>query len=108
MQTIADFEYANEIDPDAPYGRKKNGQPYKTKPSMRNAIKNYQSKHRAELSEKQRKYYQANAESCKEVIRNWQKTHPERYNEIARKCYYNKKYELEYLRELFNQGLQMA
>ena len=104
MQTTADLEY----DADAPFGRKPNGQPYKTSPSMRNAIKNYQAKHRAELAEKQRKYYAENAESCKKVIRNWQKTNPERYNENAKKCYYNRKFELEYLRELFNESLSMA
>ena len=102
MQTQADLEY----DPEAPYGRKPNGQPYKTKPSLRNAIKNYQSKHRGELVEKQRKYYEANIERYKEVIRSWQKSHPERVREISKKCYYNKKYEHEYLKELFNQGLQ--
>ena len=102
MQTAADIE----IDSEAPYGRKKNGQPYKTKPSMRAAIQNYQSKRRDELSEKQRKYYAENTEKCRESIKKWYKEHPEKGREYFQKHYYDKKAELEYYRELFNQSLQ--
>lgn len=102
MQTAADIE----IDSEAPYGRKKNGQPYKTKPSMRAAIQKHHEKNKEKLLEYSKKYYAENTEKCRESIKKWYKEHPEKGREYFQKHYYNKKAELEYYRELFNQSLQ--
>jgi hypothetical protein len=106
MQTIADTEYANEIDPDAPYGRKKNGQPYKTKPSMRSAIKNYKEKHKEEIKEYSRKYYQENPEKAKEYCLKWTRKNADKHRQNSLNYYYKKRMELEYFKELFQQGLR--
>ena len=102
MQTQADLEY----DPDAPYGRKSNGQPYKTKPSMRNAIKTYQSKHRDTMKENTKKWTEQNREKQHSYMREYYKQNREKHLLYMRDYKLNQKFELEYLRELFNQGLQ--
>ena len=111
MQTenLAKMQTENKpdiIDSEAPYGRKKNGEPYKTKPSLRKAIQKNHEKNKVKLLEYSRNYYANNTEKCRERIKNWEKEHPEKRREYFQKHYYDKKAELEYLRELFTQGLE--
>ena len=125
MQTIADFEYANEIgvggvvrrllcessanaeslDPEAPYGRKKNGQPYKTRPSMRMAIKKYNTKNAVKKLEYQKIYYANNKEKHLETCLKWQRKNTDKMRKYSSDYYYCRKMELDYLKELFEQSL---
>lgn len=102
MQTQADKEY----DSDAPYGRKPNGQPYKTKPSMRNAIKNYQDKHRETFRENTKKWTENNKEKHDAYMKEYYNKNRDKHTQYMREYNLNQKLELQYLRELFKQGLQ--
>ncbi len=102
MQTQADFEY----DSAAPYGRKPNGEPYKTKPSVRRAINKYHANNKQTVLEAKRRWANANKELKSEYTKKWQKENRERANESSRICYYRKKAELEYYRELFTISLE--
>lgn len=102
MQTIADIE----IDPDAPYGRKKNGQPYKTKPCVRKAVDKYCGNHRDENAERTRKWTENNREKHDTYMKNYYQQNREKCILRAKENQFKKTLELKYLRELFNQSLQ--
>jgi hypothetical protein len=91
MQTQADHEY----DSEAPYGRKPNGQPYKTKPSFRRAMGKYHKKKYAE-----------NPQIQMEANKRWIQKNREKVNQYGREQYYKKKAELEYYKELFTISLE--
>ena len=97
METPEDIEY----DSEAPYGRKTNGQPYKTKPSQRNASNNYFNRNVDVRREKLRQRYQANKDSVYNKLRVWQIKNREKTNEYQKKYYWQKKAELDYYKELF-------
>ncbi len=108
MQTIADTEYTNEIDPDAPYGRKKNGQPYKTPQNIRQSIKKYADNHKEQIREATRKWTANNKERHDAYMKEYFKNNREKHLLHMREYKMNQKLELEYYRELFRQGLQTA
>ena len=91
MQTQADFEY----DYEAPYGRKLNGEPYKTSPSMRKAMTKYQ---KAKYAENPKIQY--------ERTRKWAANNKDKVRKLALNHYYKKKSELEYYKELFTVSLE--
>ena len=91
MQTEADQEY----DATAPYGRKPNGEPYKTKPSMRKAMTKYQKTKYAENPQIQ---YQRTLK--------WASNNKDKVRKLALDHYYKKKAELEYYKELFTISLE--
>jgi hypothetical protein len=103
MQTIADIE----IDPDAPYGRKSNGKPYKTPSNIRESVKKCNSKNKEKLLEYSRKYYAENTDKCRQQVYKWRQEQPEKVQQYMQKHYYEKKAELEYYRELFKQGIEL-
>jgi hypothetical protein len=102
MQTQADHEY----DSEAPYGRKSNGTPYKTKPSMRMANQKYHANNREAVLESKRRWANANKELKSQYTKKWQKENREKANELSRNAYYRKKAELEYYKELFTLSLE--
>jgi hypothetical protein len=101
MQTTADIE----IYSDAPYGRKKNGQPYKTRPSMRKAILNYQSKNPDKKLQYQKMYYANNTQKHLETCLKWQRENADKMRKYSSDYYYSRKMELEYLKTLFHESL---
>ena len=101
MQTQADLEY----DPEAPYGRKPNGQPYKTRPSLRNAVKNYTTKNAAKRLEYQKEYYEKNKEKHLKLCLRWKRENAVKLKKYSSDYYYSRKMELEYLKELFEESL---
>lgn len=96
---------SEEIDRDAPYGRKKNGEPYKTRPSLRNAMKKHQQKSQDKINEYQRAYYQKNRDRCLESVRKCQAKNKEKYKEYYATYHHNKNAELQYYRDLFGELL---
>ena len=92
MQTPADLEY----DPEAPYGRKPNGQPYKTKPSLRNAIKKYHSNNKDVLADARKRYYAKNTKNIVERNMRWQANNKDKVREYQQKYYWEKTLELGY------------
>jgi hypothetical protein len=91
MQTENEPEY----DPTAPYGRKPNGEPYKTKPSMRRAMGKYQKKKYAE-----------NPKIQLEANKRWIQNNKDKVRKLALDHYYRKRAELEYYKELFAVSLE--
>jgi hypothetical protein len=91
MQTQVDLEY----DSEAPYGRKSNGEAYKTKPSFRRAMGKY----------RKRKYAE-NPQIQMEANKRWIQKNKEKVNQYGREQYYKKKAELEYYKELFTISLE--
>ena len=91
MQTQADLEY----DPEAPYGRKPNGQPYKTKPSLRMAINKYGKQKYAE-----------NPKYQMEANKKWIQKNREKVNQYSKDYSNRKNAELQYYRELFTLSLE--
>ncbi len=91
MQTQADHEY----DSEAPYGRKPNGEPYKTKPSLRRAMIKYQ---KAKYAENPKLQYERTLK--------WAANNKDKVRKLALDHYYKKKAELEYYKELFTISLE--
>ena len=102
MQTAADLEY----DSTAPYGRKPNGQPYKTKPSLRNAIKKYHSNNKDVLAEAKKRHYAKNARQLLDGNMRWQANNKDKVRQYQQKYYLKNRGELEYYRELFTLSLE--
>lgn len=92
-------------DRDAPYGRKKNGEPYKTRPSLRKALKKYQDKTREKKNAYNQDYYAKNRDKCIQSVRNSQAKNPEKYKEYQTTYYHNCSLELQYYRDLFGELL---
>ena len=84
-----------EVDNEAPYGRKKNGQPYRTSPAMRKAMNKYVKRKYAEDPKIQY-----------ERTRKWAAKNQEKVRKYALDHYYKKKQELQYYKELFELGLE--
>jgi len=72
-------------DEDAPYGRKPNGEPYKTKPKARLNNNAYNAKNR---------------EKCKAITNKWNEENPERVKELKRLYAARKRLELAYYKQL--------
>jgi hypothetical protein len=90
-----DTETVSTVDTDAPFGRKKNGQPYKTSPAFREKMTAYSKRKYAE--DPQIQY---------ERIRKWQEKNPDKVRQYAHQSYYKKQAELQYYKELFQLGLE--
>jgi hypothetical protein len=56
--------------------------------------KRYNLKHREEINEKRRLYYQTHKEQCKNCSKEWDKNHLEHKRELSRKYQYNIKMEV--------------
>lgn len=80
-----------EIDEEAPYGRKPNGEPYKTKPAYRVQAKLYHTK---------------NKEKCKERTNKWKEENPERVKELKRLYALRKRLELAYYKQLVFESIE--
>jgi hypothetical protein len=102
MQTQPEIE----IDPDAPYGRKKNGQPYKTPQNIRESVKKCNSKNKQKILEYSRKYYADNTDKCRQTVYKWREEHPDKVQQYKQKHYYDKKAEFELYRELFKKSIE--
>jgi hypothetical protein len=74
-----------DIDEEAPYGRKPNGEPYKTKPNIRQCNNSY---------------YAKNREKCTDISRKWEEQNPERAKEYRRLYAARKRLELAYYKQL--------
>jgi hypothetical protein len=96
---------SEEIDKDAPYGRKKNGEPYKTRPSLRNAMKKHHQNNKEKKNAYQKAYYEKHRDKCIQSVRNSQAKDPERYREMDIICRHNRSLELQYYRQLFAEVL---
>ena len=94
---------SEEIDRDAPYGRKKNGEPYKTRPSLRKAFKKYQDKTRDKKNTYNREYYSNNRDKCIQSVRNAQAKTADKYKVYQATYYHNRSLELQYYRDLFDE-----
>lgn len=95
IDSETDTESVSTVDTDAPYGRKKNGQPYKTSPAMRKAMNKYVKRKYAEDPKIQY-----------ERTRKWAAKNPEKVRKYALDHYHKKQAELQYLKELFQLGLE--
>ena len=92
-------------DPDAPYGRKENGEPYKTRPSLRNAVKKHHQNNKEKRAEYRRDYYQKNRYKCIQIVQRSQAKNQDKYREYQATYYHNRSLELQYFRDLFDELL---
>jgi hypothetical protein len=97
---------SEDVDKDAPYGRKKNGEPYKTRPSLRNANKKYHTKIRDKKNAYNLDYYAKNRDKCIESVRKSQAKSAEKHKEYQSTYYHNRSLELQYYRDLFAELLE--
>ena len=102
MQTQPEIE----IDPEAPYGRKPNGKPYKTPQNIRESVNKCNSKNKEKLLEYSKKYYAENTDKCRQKVYKWREERPEKVQQYMHKHYYEKKAELEHYRKLFKQSIE--
>lgn len=80
-----------EIDEEAPYGRKPNGEPYKTKPTARICNNAYNANHR---------------EKIRATTNKWNQEHPERVKEHKRLYALRKRLELAYYKQLVFESIE--
>jgi hypothetical protein len=97
---------SEEIDKDAPYGRKKNGEPYKTRPSLRNAMKKHHQNNKEKKNAYQKAYYEKHRDSCLKSVQKCQEKNKEKYREYYATYHQNMRNELQYYRDLFAEVLE--
>jgi hypothetical protein len=80
-----------EIDDEAPYGRKPNGEPYKYSPAQR---------------ERANRYYTKNKDKCRTRNDKWRTENYERVKELSRLYSLRKRLELAYYKQLVFESIE--